>query len=124
MNISHSRETEIRYLKNLCPSLAFDPEKESLGEWQKRAEEKLTELLGLPYKKCDLLFDKEYEKEFPGFKEIRFTFQSEEGEFVNAILWLPENAVNAKPPVMICLQGHSTGMHLSLSSLQSLPWHY
>lgn len=114
MNISHSRETEIRYLKNLCPSMAFDPEKESLGEWQKRAEEKLTELLGLPYKKCDLLFDKEYEKEFPGFKEIRFTFQSEEGEFVNAILWLPENAVNAKPPVMICLQGHSTGMHLSL----------
>lgn len=113
MNITHSVYTEVHYLEKLKPSMAFCPEEESLLQWQQKAQEKLTELLGLPYKKCEPLFDKEYEKELPDCREIRFTFQSEEGEFVNAVLRLPKNPVSEKPPVMICLQGHSTGMHLS-----------
>jgi cephalosporin-C deacetylase-like acetyl esterase len=44
--------------------------------------------------------------------EIRFSFQSEEGYRIPCHLLLP-NGVE-KPPVMICLQGHSTGMHISL----------
>lgn len=113
MNISHSVYTEVKYLEKLKPSLIFCSEAESLPQWQKKAEEKLNELVGLPYKKCEPLFDLEYENDLPGCKEIRFTFQSEEGEFVNALLWIPKKAVSEKPPVMICLQGHSTGMHLS-----------
>lgn len=112
MGISHSKLTEIKHLEKLKPSLAFEPEKEDFQSWQKRAEEKLTELLGLPYKKCEPFFTVEYEKELPDCKEIRFTFQSEDDEFVNALLWLPK-ASDGKPPVMLCLQGHSTGMHLS-----------
>lgn len=114
MDISHSKYTEFRNLESIKPSLAFDPEKESLEQWQQTAEAKLKELLGLPYEKCDLLFSKEYEKDLPDFKEIRFTFQSEDGEFAPAVLRLPKNPCCEKPPVMICLQGHSTGMHISL----------
>ncbi len=113
MKISHSVYTEIGYLEALSPSLSFNPEKEGLSDWQKNASEKLSGLLGLPYKKCEPLFDIEYTKDFPDKREIRFTFQSEEGEFVNALLWLPKKPLSEKPPVMICLQGHSTGMHLS-----------
>ncbi len=113
MKISHSVYTEIGYLEKLKPSMTYSPATESISQWQKNASEKLTQLLGLPYEKCEPLFDIEYAKELPDKKEIRFTFQSEKGEFVNALLWLPKAHGTKKPPVMICLQGHSTGMHLS-----------
>lgn len=113
MQICHSKLTEFKALKNTVPSMVFDPEKETLGQWQEKAEAKLKELLGLPYKKCDSLFEKEYEKELEKCREIRFTFQSEEGEFVPAVMWIPKNPCCEKPPVMICLQGHGTGMHVS-----------
>lgn len=113
MDIRHSKFTEFKALKNTGPSMVFNPEKETLSQWQKAAEQKLKELLGLPYNKCDLLFETEHKKELDTHTEIRFTFQSEEGEFVPAILWLPKNSCRKKPPAMICLQGHSTGMHIS-----------
>ncbi len=118
MNISHSKLTETGYLEALKPEMAFEPEKEELREWQQRAGEKLTELLGLPYKKCDSLFSAEYEEDHGDFKEIRFVFQSEEGEFVPCHLWIPKKSEYKKPPVMICLQGHSTGMHISMGRVK------
>lgn len=114
MDIHHSKITEINYLENIKPSMVYSPEEESLGEWQKKAAEKLTRLLGLPYKKCDPLFTAESEEEHEDFREIRFVFQSEEGEFVPCHLWIPKKCESEKPPVMICLQGHSTGMHISM----------
>lgn len=113
MEIKHSKFSEFNILKNTVPSMVFTPSEESLGEWQKRAEKKLTSLLGLPYKKCDLLFTIQKEKEYQDYKEISFIFQSEENEFVNAVLWIPNKTTYEKTPVMICLQGHSTGMHVS-----------
>lgn len=115
MEILHSELTEFRELKNTLPSMAFDPKKESFSLWQERAEKKLTELLGLPYKKCEAEFIKEYEKDLDDCKEIRFTFQSEAGERVPAIMRIPKKPCIEKPPVMICLQGHSTGMHNSFA---------
>lgn len=54
----------------------------------------------------------------PRFTEIRFTFESEPGFRVPAHLLIPKAAsgleINGKLPVMICLQGHSTGMHISI----------
>ncbi len=114
MKIYHSRQTEIEQLKNLSPSLTFKPSEESISHWQQKAEKKLEELLGLPYKKAEALFEIEEQTDYENFTEIRFTFQSEENEFVPAVLQLPKKPRQAKPPVMICLQGHSTGMHLSL----------
>lgn len=115
MEILHSVFTEVNNLERLQPDMAFCPEKESLADWQKRASVKIEELLGLPYIKCESLFTVEYEKDFEKFKEIRFVYQSEEGEFVPCHLWIPKKTVHKRPPVMICLQGHSTGMHVSMN---------
>lgn len=115
MEILHSKLSELRALEKTVPSMVFDPSEESLSSWQERAEKKLTELLGLPYEKCDPLFSVDYEKELSDCREISFSFQSEEGERVPAIMRLPKKPCSEKPPLMICLQGHSTGMHNSFA---------
>ena len=83
------------------------------GAWQKAARAKLRELLGLdrmlPADPCLYI---EWERQQVGYTEIRFTFQSEPGYFVPAHLLLPDGV--KKPPLMICLQGHSPGMYISL----------
>lgn len=84
------------------------------SQWQKNARRKLTDLLGLPYAFCDDCFKTESEEQFETHREIRFTFQSEKGYFVPCHLLIPSNAVSP-PPVVICIQGHSTGMHISLA---------
>ena len=87
---------------------------EPLADWQQKAREKLTQLLGLPYERCDPRFQVEYRDETEDFYETRFTFQCEEGCFAPAHFLTPKKKTCEKPPVMICLQGHSTGMHISL----------
>ena len=114
MEIRHSVYKEVELLKGVKPSMAFDPSEEGLEEWQKRAEEKLTELLCLPREDCDRKFTLEFTEDFSEFTEYRFSFQSEENEFVPCHLWVPKKAQAEKAPVMICLQGHSTGMHISM----------
>ena len=94
--------------------MVFDPGKEGLADWQKKASEKLCQLLCLPRAVCEREFTVEFTEKHEAFTEIRFVFQSEEGEFVPCHIWLPENTADEKPPVMICLQGHSTGMHISM----------
>ncbi len=82
--------------------------------WKRAAREKLTSLLGLDkFTKVDDDLDVEYETELDNALEIRFTFQSEKGYRVPAHLFIPKGA--ERPPVMICLQGHTTGMHISFA---------
>lgn len=82
-------------------------------QWQERAREKLNELLGLPFAYCPEAFAVEYTKVHEGFTKTRFTFESEHGYTVPCHFLTPAGA--AQPlPVVICLQGHTTGMHLSL----------
>ena len=114
MDVRHSREREMRVLGETVPSMVFDPGKEGLADWQKKASEKLCQLLCLPRAVCEREFTVEFTEKHEAFTEIRFVFQSEEGEFVPCHIWLPENTADEKPPVMICLQGHSTGMHISM----------
>lgn len=80
--------------------------------WQKEARKKLSLLLGLPEKNCadDLII--EWTKERDGYSETRFTFESEKGFRALAHLLLPAGV--QKPETVICLQGHSTGMHISI----------
>ena len=81
--------------------------------WKKEARQKLSELLGMDkFTKVDKNLEIEYEKVENGVEEIRFSFQSEDGYRVPCHMLRPEGA--QKPPVMICLQGHSKGMHISL----------
>ena len=84
-----------------------------LAAWQKTAKEKLSELLGMDqFSKVDPAVNVEFESQNDDFTEIRFTFASEDGYRIPCHLLLPVGVEN--PPVMICVQGHTTGMHISL----------
>ena len=99
-------------LKGMVPSMRYDGTM-PFSLWQDGALKKLNELLGLPLKKCEELFKIEFEKPHDEYNETRFSFQSEEGYFVLCHLLVPKGAA-APLPLMICVQGHSTGMHMSL----------
>jgi len=86
---------------------------EDFEAWKARARKKLVELLGIDkFVKVAPETQVEYIQKGENFTEIRFTFQSEAGYRVPCHLMLPDGKEN--PPLMICLQGHSKGMHLSL----------
>ena len=100
-----------------APSMRWDG-KQDIKEWQAAAREKLKELIGFgEIAKCDvpLTYEIEYDRicEDMGCREIRFRFTTEENVTVPCHMLIPNGAT--KPlPVMITLQGHSKGMHISL----------
>lgn len=97
--------------KKLKPTFSYDGE--NYDKWKKEARQKLSDLLGMDkFDLCDSDMQVEFEEKHEGFTETRFTFQSEEGYRVPCHLWLPDGIEN--PPIVICLQGHSKGMHVSL----------
>ncbi len=104
-------EYNMEQLKKTVPSMAYAGEPPEA--WKSAARRKLADLLGMDrFQKTDAGVQIEYRRKEDGFEEIRFTFESEPGYRVPCHLLLPEGV--AAPPVMICLQGHSTGMHISL----------
>lgn len=104
-------EFNTELIRNVVPSMKYKGE--SFLEWQKEARAKLIDLIGLDrFEKTEAKTEIEFEKQGDGFLEIRFTFESEKGYRVPCHLLLPDGVKN--PPVMICLQGHSSGMHISL----------
>lgn len=97
----------------IAPSMRYDG-KQDFNEWREELRKKLIELIGIDtFVKCDPQFEIEYEKETDEYSETRFSIQSEEGYRFPAVLRVPKN-VEGKIPVVICLQGHSTGFHISL----------
>ncbi len=98
--------------------------------WQKTAREKLAGLLGLPINMpANEGFIVEWEKDDieAGFRETRITFLTEDNCYACAHLLVPHSRTGTAPqsvtsmdggtsriPLIICLQGHSTGMHISL----------
>ncbi len=100
----------------VTPSMTF--ESGDYEDWKGRAKRKLRELLGMDKYVCpNTSAVVEYDKQQDGFREIRFLMETEEGYFVPCHLWLPHKT--EKPPVIICLQGHSPGMHISMARLKS-----
>lgn len=101
-------------LLKLSPSMRFNGN-EDIKSWQDAARAKLSELMG--YDKIvaakDDFFKIEEKNECDGYTDYRITFQSEEGFFVLCNLWIPKNKAG-KIPLVICLQGHSKGRHISL----------
>ena len=98
-------------IRKIKPSMSYNGK--NFTRWQKKSRKKLIELIGLDrFKKVEPKTEVEYERKNEGATEVRFTFQSEEGYRVPCHLLLPEGIEN--PPLMICLQGHSSGMHISL----------
>ncbi len=108
-----SHEYILLLTKNIIPSYRYDY-KEDFTAWQKRAKEKLNDLLGLPLtmpSEDKYTVTEEYEKF--GLSFMKFTFQSEEGYFVPCCM-VKKPDLKGKAPLVICLQGHTTGMHISL----------
>ena len=104
-------ENNKELLNKQIPSMTYDGK--DFETWKISAREKLSELLGMnKFINVDSEIEIEYEEKIDNATEIRFTFQSEKGYRVPCHLLLPDGVQN--PPVMICLQGHSTGMHISV----------
>lgn len=104
-------------MRSVVPSMRYDGTK-PFEVWQKEAREKLSELLGLDkFQSCSPDFNIEYKKELDNATEIRFTYKSEENYTVPCHLLIPKGA-KGKLPVVICLQGHSTGAHISLGRIK------
>ena len=105
------------FVDKAVPSMCWNGDQD-IKEWQKNAREKLKELIGfdeIEKYNTPLTYEIEYDRtcEDIGCREIRFRFASEENVTVPCHLVIPNGA--SKPlPVMIALQGHSTGMHISL----------
>ena len=104
-------EYNYRFIKKTVPEMRYD-EKTSFDKWQTAARKKLYELLGLEFfEKCNDDFSILSTEKKDEYTKIRFTFQTEPGLYIPCVMLLPETT--EKRPVMICLQGHSTGMHNS-----------
>ncbi len=80
--------------------------------WQKSTRQALCKLLGMDtFEPCEPNFRIEYEREKEDCIETRFTFDTEQGYSSLCVMQAPKTASRG---FMICLQGHSTGMHNSL----------
>ena len=97
------------------PLLAFD-EKADYQTWKKQIKEKYIEFLGLDtisLNACEIKVDIEETIETEEYTRIRYTFESEKNSIVPCYLLIPKQG-KKKYPVCICLQGHSTGFHISI----------
>lgn len=96
-------------LRSIRPALAFDPARPL--EPQRRAlREKLRELLAVPEAEPGPVAV-EWERRAEGLLERRFVVRPEPGAAMPCHLLLPDRRA---PALVLCLQGHTSGMHLSL----------
>lgn len=113
----NTHDFNLKLLNKTKPIMAYDGTK-SFEEWQKEAESKLYELLGMgEFTLCEDKFEILNEYNYDTYKRIDFHFQSEEDSFVPASLLVPNN-VKLPAPTMVCVQGHTTGMHVSLGETE------
>ena len=109
--MNNAYKNVVRLMQDIKPAMSYDGE--DLLSWQKKAREKLSELLGMDnFTKVSPELEIEYDTLIENAQEIRFTYKSEEGYRVPCHLFVPLNI--EKPPVIITLQGHSKGMHVSM----------
>ena len=112
LNLSPS-EYHRHLAANTMPALAYDGGE--LIEWQERLRRKLEQLVGdMPKERCPLRPRQLWQRRHPLGTIEKVAFTSEPYADVVAYVCLPQSA---KPPYtfMICLQGHSTGMHNSIA---------
>lgn len=102
-------------LLNQKPKMAYDESVDYL-EWKKQVKEKYIEFLGLDniaQNACEIIVEIEETVEFDEYTRIRYVFESEKGCPVPCYLLIPKQG-KEKYPVCICVQGHSTGFHISI----------
>ncbi len=113
MRNHNPKKMEYRRFVETVPKMRYDGSM-SPERWQQIAREKLRELLGFDFmEQCEPDFKMEEVKEYTDFTEKWFSFQSEPGYYVPGCILIPKEHTEALKP-MICIQGHSKGMHISL----------
>jgi len=97
--------------------LSFDKKPEqSFKPWQKKARAKLSELMGMhlfPKDRARLNVRSLWKQKHPLGTIEKIAFTAEPGSDIVAYMCLPDSA-KAPYRTMICLQGHTTGMHHSI----------
>lgn len=107
-----AQEVHRQLMEDTVPSMSYRGG--DFSAWQAEARAKLGQLLGMQHLqkvKPDLRIERVEELE--DHTEIRFLFASEAYADVVCELWIPKTG-REPYPLVICLQGHSTGMHISL----------
>jgi cephalosporin-C deacetylase-like acetyl esterase len=101
-------------IKAVKQAMAFSANAD-LEEQRKAMAKKLRELLAMqaPLDQCTPVIE-ENRTDDPRFDEVRFLIESEPGLFLPAHLIYPKS-MPGKIPLVVCLQGHSKGMHISLA---------
>lgn len=103
----------IELMRHAPRAMAYKPGQD-YAQWQVAARAQLEQLLGLPLElPAEDGFAIEWERDEPGFHEIRFNYSSEPGVDVCCHMLVPQG-LSGRLPMIICLQGHSKGMHISL----------
>ncbi len=102
-------------VKQTRQAMAFDPSQD-FASWQRKLRNKLCKLLGLdkmPKERLPLKPKTLWKQDHELGTIEKISFASEPGADVLAYVCLPKDV---KPPYnfVICLQGHSTGMHNSI----------
>lgn len=104
----------IKMMKAVNPSMRM-AEGEDFSAWQIRARKRLEELMGLPLEKAEDNFRIEWTDDSdPNQTEIRFLFESEQEVTVVCHLLLPKKVPQESLPLVICVQGHTSGFHISM----------
>ena len=104
---------------NTVRSLAFNEEKD-FNAYKSQLKAKFIELTGIDEiakNACPLNFEIESEVQKDGYKQIRFSIESEKGCFVPCYILIPDGA-KEKLPVVITLQGHASGFHNSIGEVK------
>ena len=97
------------------PVMAFD-ENADYGEWKAKLKEKYIELLGIEeiaQNTCDINVEIEEVVKQDGYIRYRYVFEAEKGNYLPCYLLIPDTG-KEKYPVLICLQGHTAGFHISI----------
>ncbi len=101
--------------ENMKPKLSFEVGK-NYSKWKNELRKSFIETTGLDViseNACEPQLEIEAERQKDGYRQIRFSFYSEVGAVVTAYLLVPDG-IEGKRPVVITLQGHSTGFHNSI----------
>lgn len=114
-----------RLLDTAEPELSFN-EGVDLDAWREALATRLRDALGVMPALVPLDMRVEWQRKHDGYQETRFVFTAEPDVDVPCHLLVPSTA-HGPVPVMVCLQGHTAGMHVSLaradssSSMESVP---
>lgn len=115
MNTFYSNLCHERILGERKPLLSYDPSAD-YGQWKAAVKERFFDLIGDMPEPTALDVRVEWEHDEGDFIERRIVFSAERDCSVPCHLWLPKTG-SAPYPTVICLQGHSTGMHISMGRM-------